>query len=114
MRSAKLKFFCRFSLRTLLGATTIFALLFGYHLHWLTERHKILNSLNEEVRTEALRYPTEAPGLLRYFGETGQSWVYVPCRTDAEWERERPRVERLFPEALVERLPKYYMSLDEE
>lgn len=114
MRPVKLKILCRFSLRTLLVTITIFAMFFGYHLHWLTERHKVLNSVGEEVRMETLRYPTEAPGLLRYFGETGQSWVYVPCQTDADWERERPRVECLFPEALVERLPKYYMSLGDD
>lgn len=91
---------------------TVVVLFFGYHLHWLIERHKVLSSVNEEVRTESSRYPTEAPGLLGYFGETGHSWVYVPCRTDAEWQHERPRVERLFPEALVERLPAYYMSFD--
>ncbi|BBO32086.1 hypothetical protein PLANPX_1698 [Lacipirellula parvula] len=91
---------------------TVAVLFLGYHLHWLIERHKVLDSVNEDVRTEASRYPTKAPGLLRYFGETGQSWVYVPCRSDDEWRRERPRVERLFPEAVIERLPEYYMSFD--
>lgn len=114
MSLVKLRSLCRFSLRALLVTTMIFALFFGYHLYWITERREVLNAVSEEVRTEALRYPTEAPGLLRYFDETGQSWVCVPCRTDAESERERPRVERLFPEAIVERLPKYYMSLGEE
>ncbi len=104
----------RFSLQGLFAVMTIAAIFLGYHVHWIRERHKVLDSVDSEIYTEAFRYSKRAPGLLWMFGEVGRSWVYVSCETDAEWELQRKRTAQLFPEAEIERLPKYYRQFGQQ
>jgi hypothetical protein len=96
----------RFSLRALLVAMAVLCLLFWIHLDWIARRRAAL--AGEQVTATPILDPAGAeprpPWLLGWFGEAGQSILIVHgCDADSEWEQERARLARLFPEAEIRR-----------
>ena len=101
---------CRFSLRSMLVAMAVVALVWGYHGHWIRQRRGVRqeshircldNSLTEISLVLRGLDEAPAPGLLGLFGEQGEVTIIIRVVDDAEWERERQRVSSLFPEAEV-------------
>lgn len=100
----------RFSLRSLLAAMAVVALAWGYQWNWIRQRRGVrheghircLDNSFTELNL-ALRGIDEAPapGVLGLLGERGEVTIMIRVVDDAEWERERRRVEELFPEAEV-------------
>jgi len=105
----------RFSLRTLFVVVTVVGGWLGYELNWIHQRHQFLEA--QHTKRVAHRFSWDpnddyrgdrtAPGLLRFLGESGYSWVdvWVDGRhseeltaTDLERARE---ARRLFPEAEI-------------
>lgn len=92
-----------FSLRTLLVATTAGGLAFGwigYALDWIGRRHAALANGACAVRTR----DTWAPAGLWLLGEDGAYCVFIPVYPeDADRaSAQADRLERLFPEAIIE------------
>lgn len=89
---------------------TVVALVWGYHWHWIRQRGGVRreshvrcldNSITEISLILLGLDEAPAPGLLGWLGEQGEVTIIVRVVNDAEWERERRRVEELFPEAEV-------------
>jgi hypothetical protein len=104
------RFSRRFSLRTLLAAMAVVALVWGYQWHWIRQRRRVRqeghircldNSLTEIDLILRGLHEAKAPGLLGLLGERGEVTIIIRVVDNAEWERERRRVQALFPEAEV-------------
>lgn len=100
----------RFSLRSLLVAMAVVAIVWGYQWHWIRQRRGVRqeshvrcldNSLTEINLLLRGLDEAPAPGLLGWLGEQGEVTIIIRVVDDAEWERERARVSSLFPEAEV-------------
>jgi hypothetical protein len=101
---------CRFSLRSLLIAMAVVALVWGYQWRWIRQRHDVRQESHIRCLDNALtdlklvlfgRDKAPAPGLLSLLGERGEGTIIIRVVDDAEWELERRRVSSLFPEAEV-------------
>jgi hypothetical protein len=110
---AKRRWF-RFSLRTMFVVVTVVAIFVGYHVHWIRERHSLLDRAKQPPGRDIIELPGEplsAPGLLWLFGERGvaEIWIhfYEPPvhqmngqgETTPEQEAEGERIHRYFPES---------------
>jgi hypothetical protein len=100
----------RFSLRSQLAAMAVVALAWGYQWNWIRQRRGVRqeghvrcldNSLTEIDLILRGLDEAKAPGVLGLLGERGETTIIIRVVDDAEWERERRRVEELFPEAEV-------------
>jgi len=100
----------RFSLRTLLAAMAVVAIVWGYQWRWIRQRlgvrqEKHIRCLDNSLTELSLLLrgldEAKAPGVLGLLGEKGEVTIIIRVVDDAEWERERRRVETLFPEAEV-------------
>lgn len=101
---------CRFSLRSLLVAMAVVALVWGCHWDWIRQRRGVRqeshircldNSLTEISLILLGLDEAPAPGLLGLLGERGEVTIIIRVVDDAEWKREHRRVSSLFPEADV-------------
>ena len=100
----------RFSLRALLVAMTVVALVWGYQWRWIRQRRGVrqeshIRCLDNSITEISLILrgldEAPAPGLLGWLGERGEVTIIIRVADDTEWERERRRVSSLFPEADV-------------
>ena len=104
------RFSRRFTLRTLLAAMAVVALTWGYQWDWIRLRRGVRqeghircldNSLTEIDLILRGLDEVKAPGLLGLLGEQGEVTIIIRVFEDPEWDRERRRVQALFPEAEV-------------
>jgi hypothetical protein len=86
----------KFSLRLMLLAVAAISVIMwaAIQLNWIRQRRTWLSSGPPAIRSSK---PQPAPGLLRFFGERGESWIEIKNGTnqqiaEAQW---------LFPEAIV-------------
>ena len=98
----------RFSLRALLLVITALALFFGYQLSWIQRRRDVLAgnyaSAISQGAIGARPAQPDAPGLLRFFGQTGVYAIAVTCESESQWNAESRRIGALFPEAKLIRV----------
>jgi len=100
----------RYGLRTLFVVVTVLAVFIGYHVNWIRQRHDFLKA--ETIAREAtgdyssgIEIP--APAVLRLFGETGWSGVFIvvdgpSARELTELDIQKlARARSLFPESVI-------------
>ena len=85
---------CRFSLRSMLVAMAVVALVWGYQWHWIRQRRGVRqeshircldNSLTEiSLVLRGLDKAPSAPGLLGLLGEQGEVTIIIRVVDDAE------------------------------
>lgn len=95
--------FHRFSLKTLLVASTLVAALGGlirHQMNWIEARQ----AERESGRIIHHFKDAWAPALLGFFGERGYGHVGIFYRTEEQWISEKERIAELFPEANIVRM----------
>lgn len=125
----------RFSLRTLFVAVTVLALALWYPLHWIHQRHKLLDDNFARMKQVGVPYwdihgrfellvrnpPARAPWLLRLFGEKpvdSVTMLYIVEKPPRKVTWDMMRDKRLFPEAditwsFVDRNGKFFPAEEE-
>ena len=96
----------RFTLRALLVAMAVLCVAMWLRLDWIARRRAALQ--DERVTAtpilDASGIEPRPPWLLGWFGESGQSLLIIHgCEDEVDWQRERARLARLFPEAEIRR-----------
>lgn len=88
----------RYSLRALLVAMTLLAIVMLYHLDWIRQRRELIES--GEVFSDS-NLPMRAPGILGLFGEAGHAEIFGFASADETEVQVEQRLAKLFPEAEI-------------